>query len=429
MRKTRYRGRRSSRRSHINPASIFGIIGGVLGIGVIAFVLCAVVISDNITACNEINLGGNIIGCTTDKKYSFDNIAIVSGNTKNTPSPSLSKVAKKYITNSFVSSKGGFYFSIFSASSAHNKINNSINMEKRESDTIEETANTINENYSKIEEAIQSEPIADGAEYLETIIKASKAIRGNSNDGDKSLIIVIGSGLSDGGLLDFTKGESLQSDAGTLFSKIKKSKELREGQLDGITILWSGIGEVVSPQNALNAQEKQVLEELYVMVLEDLGATVLDYDEIEPSNESIKTDHNVNTVKTNGVKCLWCDAKVFNSDELKFNPDSIEISDLQEALAKLNPLIEEMKKNSNEKVVITGYAARANHCGAFGGSDIPLGRANTIKQLLISRGIGEDRIEAVNGGHGGYNECENGSFSEEIAKKNRRIEFKAYLEG
>ena len=98
MRKTRYRGRKSSR-SHINPASVFGIIGGVLGIGAIALVLCLVVISDNKSACEKINLGGNIIGCTTDKRYSFNNIAIVSGNTKNSPIPSLSRAAKKYITN------------------------------------------------------------------------------------------------------------------------------------------------------------------------------------------------------------------------------------------------------------------------------------------------------------------------------------------
>lgn len=428
MRKTRYRGRKRSR-SHINPASVFGIIGGVLGIGAIALVLCLVVISDNKSACEKINLGGNIIGCTTDKRYSFNNIAIVSGNTKNSPIPSLSRAAKKYITNSFVSNKGDLYLSVFSASSAHNKISVSIDSRKQESDTIEETADAINDSYSKIEEAIQSEPIADGAEYLETIIKASKAIKSNSNDGDKSLIVVIGSGLSDGGLLNFTKGKPLQNDVGTLFSKIKDSKELREGQLDGITILWSGIGEVVLPQNVLGTQEKEVLEELYVMILEDLGATVLDYDEIEPSNESVKTNHNVNTVETSGVECLWCDAKVFNGDELKFGPDSIEISDLQGALEKLNPLIEEMKKNSKEKVTITGYASRANHCGPFGGSNIPSGRANTIKQLLVSYGINEDRITVVNGGHGGYNECENGSFSEEIAKKNRRIEFKAYLEG
>ena len=427
MRKTRYHGRRS--RKHTNSMSIFGIIGGLVGIGAIIFIMCLIVIGDNKSACEKINLNGTIIGCSVDKKYAYDGIAIVSGNTKNSPVPMLSNLAKKYIVNSLAKNGEDMNIKIFSASSAHEKISNSIKKDGVNSDTIEDMTKAINLSIDDITESIQSKPISNGAEYLETIIKASKSLRSDSDDGDKLLIIVIGSGLSDGGLLDFTSGDPLKNNVGDLYAKIKESKELREGQLDGVTLLWSGLGEVSSPQNSLSELERQVLEQLYVMVLEDLGANVLDYDEIDPSSESIETTFTVKTVNTSARECLWCEAKEFTSDDLKFGPDSIAITDQQTALSKLMPLVNEMKANEKEKVTITGYAARAGHCGAYGGSSIPLGRANTVKQLLIAYGVESERIITKDGGHGKYDECVNGYFSEEIAKKNRIIEFKAFIEG
>jgi len=425
----RYSGRRKrTRGGRVNIPLILGLICGFVGICGLAIILGSIVIGDNASICEKINLGGNLIGCQIDDKYSYDKIAIVTGNTKNTPIPELSKTASKYLTNSIVKNRDKLTIDIYSASSLHNKIRYTYNGIGREEDTVEKLVEVVNTTRSEIDNAIKAEPSANGAEYIETILRSAKALKGNAEKEDKLLMIVYGSGLSDGGLLNFAAGDPLHSDISEIITALSKSKELSEDRLSGITILWTNIGEVVNPQSQLTESERHNLEEIYRTVLEEMGAKVLDFDIVDSEDNSIKTNYTIKLINTKGVPCVWCEGKELLNDDLGFGANQWRISNETMALEKLAPLIAELKSNSNEIVTITGYAARDGHCGEFGKSDIPQKRADYIKELLMRNGIASERIITRNGGHGTRaNECESGSYNETLAQRNRYIEFKASI--
>lgn len=425
----RYSGRRKrTRGGRVNIPLILGLICGFVGICGLAIILGSIVIGDNASICEKINLGGNLIGCQIDDEYSYDKIAIVTGNTKNTPIPELSKTASKYLTNSIVKNRDKLTIDIYSASSLHNRIRYTYNGIGKDEDTVEKLVEVVDTTRADIEEAIRTEPGANGAEYIETILRSAKALKGNAEKEDKLLMIVYGSGLSDGGLLDFTAGDPLHTNISEIISALNKSKELSEDRLSGITILWTSIGEVANPQSQLTESERQNLEEIYRTVLEEMGAKVLSFDIIDSADESIKTEYIVKPTGTKGVPCVWCEGKELLNDDLGFEANQWSISNEAVALEKLAPLISELKANSNEIVTITGYAARNGHCGEFGGSDIPQKRADYVKELLTRNGIAANRIITKNGGHGTRaNECESGHWDDSLAQLNRYIEFKASI--
>ena len=79
--------------------------------------------------------------CSVNDKYAYEKIAIVLGNTANTPKPTIEEEIKKYIINSLAKNiEDGVEVEIFSASSQNEKVAN-IKLKKdssQELSTIED---------------------------------------------------------------------------------------------------------------------------------------------------------------------------------------------------------------------------------------------------------------------------------------------------
>lgn len=423
------RRRKTYHKKRVNKQALFLTLGGVLSFIVLVVFLCGIVIGDNAKECGAIKLGGNILGCSTAEKYTFDSLYFVIGNTSNSPSPEISETVEKYLVNSIVdkASKSDVPdIKLYSASSAQNKIPYKIDVNKSDDDSIEGLVEYVNEQLDQFREAIIVPPIADGAQYLETISRVAKTMNSKKDEGEKSILIVIGSGLSDGGLLNFTQGDILHSNnLDEVLVKLANSEDVVDGVLDDTTILWSSLGEVAYPQSRLSDLEVEKLQQIYSTVLEEMGADLLDYDDYINENSSVTSDYKVNNTTTKMSECLWCHARVLTNDDLGFNPDSSSFKNRDMAISKIASLAEEMKKNSSEVVTITGYEARANCSNNV--SSLPKQRAEAIKRMLIEMGISEDRITTVNGGKGGNNDCVNGRFIESEGAKNRVVKFEATI--
>ncbi|MDR2083243.1 MAG: hypothetical protein LBP35_06610 [Candidatus Ancillula trichonymphae] len=115
----------------------------------------------------------------------------------------------------------------------------------------------------KIENLMHSPPNTNGADYLEVILEASN----NVKDVHSPLIIVIGSGLSDSGILDFTSGNLLARNPEKVTEQLISSGKIKEDHLKGITVLLSGFGQTVAPQQALGNTERDDLIDIYTKVL------------------------------------------------------------------------------------------------------------------------------------------------------------------
>ena len=411
------RGSRSRAKRNKRMLKKIAVIAGIVAaIGTVFCLLALVVVSDNNGTCSAVGLKGGIAGCKQDKRYVFDNIYFVVGNTSNTPAPYLSDTVLKYVRNSSLRKNPRIkLFSVANRETISFKNNIDINEEEETEDTLSRIKGIKND----LETSITAEPKTDGAQYYETIVRAGKAILSDSESNEKSIIIVIGSGLSDGGILNFSSGELLSLEPEEVVSLLENKNAIDEESLKGVQILWTGVGLTSEPQAELSAPDKARVENIYDSVLRASGVKKLDFDDGADENlQSISTSKVVKTTPTADECYFW-------SEELGFAADSYEISN-ESKLLEISQRLEADMKNTNGRVVaVTGYRARA-YCGDDRQLPLQMNRAKEVRNFIINHtNIGAERVEAVDGGIGPNDECESsGVVDESIAVKNTQVKIK-----
>lgn len=398
-------------------------------VGVLVFLLLIsglgfIVYRQNEEQCQKFGLKGGLFSCKIDKKYEFASIAFVVGNTANSPAPVLTKTTKKFIQNSVGVEDS--IVDIFSATPSHPRI--SYKEEKSDAGSLDDIAameEKANTRIDAISKAIQTSPTEDGAAYLESIIRAGRSALNKATDFEqgKAAVIVIGSGLSDSGVLNFANVDTnlINKTPSEIVDILKENEIITEKGLSGLTIYWSGLGETTSPQSELNDSMREKLQEIYTEVLEEAGARVRGFSPIESNDsKSVDTSFTVKTVQTYSNDDIWGSSfdeysKLFfegNSDVFALGSNPSEV---------INPYIAEMKNDSRIKAQIVGYVARLA-CNSQPDNDLALRRANAVKQLMVDAGIDESRISTKSGGFGEENECASSSTPDEtIRKRNRKI--------
>ena len=430
------RGRRSSAKRKKRLLKNIGIAASIVACIALVFgAMGFVVARDNDATCKKAKLEGGVFGCRRDRRYVYDNIYFVVGNTANTPAPYLSETAQKYVLNSSV--KENPNIKIFSVSN-RNLISFHNNEDIDEKEESKDLITRVNRVKSDLEAAIVREPTSNGAQYYETILRAGQAITSDSESNEKSIIIVIGSGLSDGGVLDFANSSILDEDPEKASELLINKKAIDGDELNGVRILWTGIGSTASPQQELSPEEKTNLKNIYKTVLLDSGAKKVEfYDGISDSGEGAPSIQTNTTVQPTSVSyvCFFCEVQTFENEEFEFEGGNWTIKN-EAKISEIAQQLEQDMKHGGKKIVITGYRAMSD-CSdstvndySAGGSgvlnrDLPEKRAQEIKKYILAHtGINEANIEAVNGGHGAANECESGTYDNATAQRNRIVTIK-----
>ncbi|MBO7720516.1 OmpA family protein [Candidatus Saccharibacteria bacterium] len=400
---------------------ILGILVFLLLISGLGFI----VYRQNEEQCQKIGLRGSLFSCKIDKKYEFASIAFVAGNTANSPVPVLTKTTKKFIQNSINIEDS--VVDIFSATPSHPRINYKEERQSTNSQddiaAMEEKADLRIEAVSK---AIQTSPTESGAAYLEAVLRAGRSALNKATDFEngKAAVIVIGSGLSDSGVLNFTNTEAnlIDKSPSEIVETLKDNEIITEKELSGLTIYWSGLGETVAPQAELNDSMREKLQEIYTEVLEEAGARVRGFSPIESDElKSVETTYTVKTVQTQDSSGNIWGKSIDEYSSLFFEGNSDKFAQESDPSAVITPYIEQMKRDDSIKAQIVGYVARLN-CNSEPDHNLALNRANAVKQLMINAGIDESRISTKSGGFGEEDECASSAYPDEaIRKKNRKI--------
>ena len=113
-------------------------------------------------------------------------------------------------------------------------------------------------NLKAIERHVRSlKPAQNGVDYLEAILLAKQ------NAGPDTNIVVVGSGLSDSGDLDFAHTQLLHDE--NLRAEIVDSWSQKYGRayLADRSVTFTGLGDTVPPQEPLASKQKDVVRELY----------------------------------------------------------------------------------------------------------------------------------------------------------------------
>lgn len=378
-----------------------------IGIGLLVLTILSILILpsrfETMGKCNDLGLGGDPLTLLTGScNKSFNEIIFVVGDTQNTPTPTVNY--PDYINASLNLDKASIY--AMSVSNAHRnpKLITDHEEQKNAKAFNSATAEYIKEMKAK----------DNGADYLAAIQTAAES----AEDKNKTLIYVIGSGLSDQGLLNFSENNLLfcGSDSEKIAEDI--AEHLNDNTiLRGATIVWDGLGQTTAPQKSLDNQSVVKLKDIYTAVFRQLGASNsnIRFKNKLNSDKSVDTD---STVKPTGVFFFEV-----SHDDLAFHENTSDFRDSQAAAAELSEISAIARQCPNIPIVITGYMASGN-CDSSkpNNPSLALDRANAVKQLLVANGV-QNSIDVVNGGvfDAGTSECDASGWNPELANYRRKV--------
>lgn len=345
--------------------------------------------------------------CVTSSK-DYDELVIVAGNTKNTPAPDLD-----FTQGELYDILGGVFYnaergatpniSIISVAGSNHTIEYTAN--HKVAQNIIASNNELKKLGKELNKAIKTSPSESGADYLGAILEANNII---SNTSKNPMILVVGSGYSDSGALNFASGEIFNlywQNTNNITQTLSQNRQTKEGVLNEITIYWYNLGDTVAPQASLNVY-KEDAKEIYKLALEYLGAgkiSLNNYTGIPADATSVDSGYSVQQVYVDELKVG--DTFNVNEDVGRFYPDKAVLINASEVKEKLASFSKHFNPNGSTKLKLTGYIAYCIDEGQLG-----LSRANTIKSILLELGIPENKVEA-HGERGSPPESNNESYT------------------
>jgi outer membrane protein OmpA-like peptidoglycan-associated protein len=237
-------------------------------------------------------------------------------------------------------------------------------------------------------------------------------------------VIVIGSGLQTTDPLNFAGTGLLYADPAQVVADLT-SRGLLPKDLAGVTVYWSGMGDVAGAQQPLTVPARSNLETIWSAVVKAAGGTLSLLP--EPASGSAAPSLPAVTpvtVEAVATKTDWSKPVVIRNSDLLFRKDTADFSDpaaAQKLLATLVPAIEQ----NGSTVTITGTASKDQAKDNAADTALSLQRAEAVKSALVSLGVpaGSLRTAGV-----GYEWCgwkaetdASGAYSDALAEQNRTV--------
>lgn len=276
-------------------------------------------------------------------------------------------------------------------------------------------------------------PTVGEVDTLKAIQQAAFVLQGNDESTDK-VMIVMDTGISTVGYLDFTKG-LLRADTDSIVDALKKADAIPS--LNGIKVIWMFIGQTASPQEELSERQKAKLKEIWSAVLSAGGASEIDFTtdiasdipieqypavspvdveerSIEVSEESLEP---VDIVIEQPIETV-----VLDNTSVNFVGDKAIFLEEELAMEHIEALAVELLSHPNNKVYVIGTTASG---GKEFCEQLSIARAQTVVNALISLGVPQTQLIPMGlGFHDPWHVDDlddNGNQVEEMACQNRKV--------
>lgn len=324
-------------------------------------------------------------------------LAIVLGNTQNTPRPQVSQYISGVIEGTLLQHKGAEADELVDSIKIISAVKHP---EVIDLDASELKLRKIGNNGSNAKRAAKIDaqaivgkinnlaPTENGANYLESILEAK------NNVAEGSKIIVIGSGLSDDGILNFSRKNILTNDESRKNAIREVKKEYGHDYLDSYSIAFFGLGDTSIPQEPLSNKQKQIVRDIYRNSVGGIGGDV-DINTKTLVGKAVQTDHVVGTTDTG---CGDIDL-VFDDDNLKFVSDQAMFknpSAAKESLGSIKKLWDSYSEVI-QSIQVDGYIAH------YAGPDnLSQQRADLVRDSLVEQGVPASKVGSTGRGFGPY---------------------------
>ena len=336
-------------------------------------------------ACGSRGVDEDRSGYCLTSSSDYDGMIIITGNTNNTPAPELDFSSG----GPFDILTGVFYnngsISIISASGENPNI--TLKKSYKPKKNLNASRNNLEKLAKEINESIKQSPTSAGADYFGAILKAGNEIKISGMR--HPIVLIVGSGYSDRGTLDFAHEEIFDRFAqyGTIESLVGSNRSVKEGALDGVTVKWYKAGVVAEPQARMSDHYQALTREIYESLFDYLGAVSdITSDAGTTNYTSVQSDYTVGQVYVRSLE--QGDSFNVNEEIGKFEAEEDTLLNRDEVKGKLRSFASRFDNSSNLRLSVTGYIAICDYTSTLG-----LGRANVIKDILVELGVAEDKID------------------------------------
>ncbi|MBR6508987.1 MAG: OmpA family protein [Clostridia bacterium] len=294
-------------------------------------------------------------------------------------------------------------------------------------------ANIDNAKRKQISKQNTEQIIADGSnafaktseiDTLSAIVASSALLK--SSPAEVKEMLVYDSGFSTTGLLDFSSENLIEVEPYLIVERLSELHALPE--LNGIRIIWTGLGEVCDEQDKLSSTYKYNLKNIWREVIIAAGGEIEFIDvplsatpksEELPSCKTIPIIQDTLELSGNIAKPIK-----FGEDTIKFLGDQAVYVNAGDAKKALEPIATFLKENATKRILIVGTTASAGKESSC--LSLSLNRANTCKKTLIEMGVMECQIETLGLGRKvcflRVNDLDvNGKLIQSLASQNRAV--------
>lgn len=332
-----------------------------------------------------------LTGCAGEESASSVDLAIVSGYHANAPVPAIDSATALEALRASTASYGSVCLIINDGAPFVAADYDIAAPQKKLSNTkMEEIAQSqVNQLVSVLSSTQAITPETD------TLAAISLAARSLADADGEKYILMLDSGLSTSGYVDFTKN-LLNADPAAVVDYLTQNKALPD--LENINVIWAGLGDVAGIQKTLTPSALESLRTIWAEVLRAAGVKSTNFAVDLPSAEEKKGLPYVTPVEITQdapmviepLPISFDEPFVLDEEKVLFLPDSDIFADPAAAAAALQPIVEHLNVHPGLELMLAGTTAQVGN----NESSIQLSRmrAEAVKALLVDLGAEESRI-------------------------------------
>ena len=272
----------------------------------------------------------------------------------------------------------------------------SASAERLDMDARAKTTNLI----TGMQSVIATDPEVD---YLAALNLALRTLS-SLEEYDSKTIVVIGTGLSTTGVLNF-QNNLISAEPGTIVELLEEKGEIP--CFNGIMVYWQQMGDVAAPQAQLSSAQRNKLQQIYGGIVEAGGGTFVCNDIIaNPVNEGtaypavtpvelpadIPISFNPETLNSEATENVLAEPVVLTEEQITFIGDKAEYLYPEEAESVLKPIADFLLSNDVTILLCGTTAGDGNSAYTMELSQV---RADAVKQSLVDLGVDPSHIITV----------------------------------
>lgn len=266
-------------------------------------------------------------------------------------------------------------------------------------------------------------------DYLEGLRMAVRSL--SSLEGyDSKTIVVIGTGLSTQGTLNF-QNNLLSVEPEAVLDQLEEKDEIPD--FTGITVVWQQMGDVALPQQDLSQTQRKRLQEIWGGIVErgggtfvynDIMANPVDTEATYPAVDTVElpaetpVDFNAAMFDT-GDERLLEEPVMLTEEQVSFVPDKATYLDEDEAVATIQPIADYLLEHEQITVLLAGTTAGDEDSDYT--MTLSQKRADAVRSTLVQLGVDESRIVTMGLGSSDPWHVYGAGYEGSIVSGNRKV--------